>query len=197
MTQERLQPEFRLHRECAALTFLTIDRMPRDGSLGRTLRYRTGDMIWRLDDPANSIYFLLRGSVEVFTTDSEGRETLLRTIAPKHVFGEFCFCAPRRGQRRNFARALSETRALEINLDEFFDFLQKDLPALVSLVYTFCTRLSETEARVEVLGQRDAGQRLARLLLQLAMFASPSEPIHAAFDRASLQSDRSADLKTA
>jgi len=165
---ERLEPQFRIHRGCAALTNLTLDHLPRDGTVGRTRRYRKGEIIWRPDDLANSIYFLVRGSAEVLLTDSDGREIVLRIVEPKQVFGELCFCAARKGQRGNSARATAEAQVIEISLDEAFEYLQKNLPVLVSLIYTFCARLSETEGRVEVLSQRDAGQRLGRLLLQLA-----------------------------
>jgi CRP-like cAMP-binding protein len=140
-----------------------------DGTVGRTRHYREGEVIWRPDDLANSIYFLVRGLAEVLLIDSDGREILLRIVEPKQAFGELCFCTARNGQRRNTARATAETQVIEISLDEFFEYLQKNLPALVSLVYTFCTRVSETEGRVEVLSQRSARQRLGRLLLQLAL----------------------------
>ncbi len=49
-----------------------------------------------------------------------------------------------------------------------YSFLQNDRAALVALTYTFCTRLSAAEERVDALMHRDATGRLGRVLVSLA-----------------------------
>ena len=63
---------FSNHLSCHNLTGLSLEHLPKDGSLGRVRRYRKGADIWRPDDRANRIYFLNRGQVVVMSSDSEG-----------------------------------------------------------------------------------------------------------------------------
>jgi CRP-like cAMP-binding protein len=48
-----------------------------------------------------------------------------------------------------------------------YSFLQSDREALIALTYTFCTRLSAAEERVDILTHRNAEARLGRLLISL------------------------------
>ena len=60
-------PKFPHHRDCEALTGITLDHLPRDGSLGRVRRFTKGAFLWQPDDAADRIYFLRRGRVSVMT----------------------------------------------------------------------------------------------------------------------------------
>ena len=53
-------PRFPHHRDCEALTGITLDHLPRDGSLGRVRRFAKGAYVWQPDDAADRIYFLRR-----------------------------------------------------------------------------------------------------------------------------------------
>ena len=60
-------PKFPHHRDCEALTGITLDHLPRDGSLGRVRRFVKGAYLWHPDDAADRIYFLRTGRVVVMT----------------------------------------------------------------------------------------------------------------------------------
>lgn len=157
------------HHDCETLTSLTVENTPRDGSLGRTRRYRKGANVWRPDDRSDSIFFLQRGEIAIFAGDSEGRELVLGLISAGEPFGELCFCAPaKRLDRETHARVVVESEAVEVKLTDFMDYLQSNRDALVSLVFTYCVRLTDAQRRLEALAQRGAVERLGRLLLHLA-----------------------------
>ncbi len=44
---------------------LTLDHLPRDGSLGRVSHFAKGTYLWQPDDVADCIYFLQKGVVEL------------------------------------------------------------------------------------------------------------------------------------
>ncbi len=161
-------PEFINHLACQTLTRLTLDQLPRNGSLGRVRRFRKGTDIWRPEDHADRIYFLQRGQAAVMTGDAEGHEVIMRVIGAGEPFGEICFCAPAKGLRHTTARAVVASEALEIKHRDFVNHLQQNGKALTAFLFTFCERLSEMERRVEVLAHRGAEDRLGRLLLHLA-----------------------------
>jgi CRP/FNR family transcriptional regulator len=161
------KPKFPHHLDCEALTGVTLDHLPLDGSLGRVRRYAKGTHLWQSDDAADRIYFLRRGRVAVMTATPEQRPVLLRTIEADQPFGELCLCTSRTGTRGTAASALVACEVLEIKLAHFLRYLRQNREALKALLYTFCMRLTDAEHRVEVLAHRGAEQRLGRLMLRL------------------------------
>ena len=159
--------KFPNHLDCEALTGLTADHLPRDGSLGRVRRYTKGADLWQADDPADRVYFLRRGRVEIMTATPHERPVVLRTIEAGQPFGALCVCTSRAGTRDTTAHALVACEATEIKLSAFLDYLRQDRAALEALVCTLCLRLTDTEHRVEVLAHRGAEQRLGRLMIRL------------------------------
>jgi len=161
-------PKFPHHRDCEELPGITLDHLPRDGSLGRVRRFAKGAYLWRPDDAADRIYFLQKGRVVITTAKPHERPVALRTIEPEQPFGELCLCTVRTGIRGTSACALVESEALEIKLNNFLGYLHKDRAALDALMFTLCLRLTDAEHRIEVMAHRGAEQRLGRLLLRLA-----------------------------
>lgn len=155
------------HGNCRALTQLTLDHLPRDGSLGRRREYANGADVWRPDDRQDSIYFLLSGQIAVMFSDPEGRETILRAIKPGEPFGELCFCGKHK-LRVSIARALTASEAVEIDIADFMIYLQSNHDVLAAFIFLFCIRLADAERRIEILTHRGAEERLGRLLLHLA-----------------------------
>jgi len=164
-------PKFPHHRDCEALTGITLDHLPRDGSLGRVRRFAKGAFLWRPDGAADRIYFLRKGRVVVSTARPHERPVILRTIDPNQPFGELCRCSGRSGIRGTTASAVVASEAFEIKLSQFLGYLKQNRPVIEAMMFTLCLRLTDAEHRIEVMAHRGAEQRLGRLLLRLA--ASP------------------------
>lgn len=148
------EPQFTDHRDCQTLTGLTLEKLPRDGSLGRTRHYRKGANVWRSEDRANSVFFLRRGQVAIMMCDADGHDVIVRMIEEGEPFGELCFCSAEESVRQTNARAVVESEAVEIKFKGFLGYLQENREALTALVFTFCVRLADAEQRVEVLAHR-------------------------------------------
>jgi CRP-like cAMP-binding protein len=159
--------KFPHHLDCEALTGLTVEYLPHDGSLGGTRRYAKGTHLWESDDAADRVYFLRRGRVAIMTATPEHRPVLLRTVEAHQSLGELCLCTTRARTRGTTASALMASEAIEIKLDQFLGYLRQNREALEALVCTLCMRLTEAEHRVEVFAHRGAEQRLGRLILRL------------------------------
>ena len=157
------------HGDCEVLTGLTVDSVPRDGSLGRARSYRKGGDVWIPDDRSDSIFFLKSGQIAIVASDREGRELVLGVIEAGEPFGELCFCAPKKHfLRGTYARAVIKSEVLEIKLDAFLSYLQTSRDLLQAFTFTFCCRLSDCQRRVEFLAYRGAEERLGRVLLHIA-----------------------------
>jgi len=160
-------PRFPHHFDCEALTGITLDHLPRDGSLGRTRRYAKGADLWQADDAADRIYFLRRGRVAIMTATPDERPVVLRTVEVGQPLGELCLCAARTRTRETTARALVACEALEMKLGAFLGYLSQNREALDAFICTLCLRLTDTEHRVEIMAHRGAEQRLGRLMIRL------------------------------
>jgi CRP/FNR family transcriptional regulator, cyclic AMP receptor protein len=161
-------PKFPHHRDCEALTGITLDHLPRDGTLGRARHFAKGAFLWQPDDLADRIYFLRAGRVVITTAKPDDRPIALRTIEPDQPFGELCLCSVRTGLRGSTACALAASEVFEIKLNNFLGYLHTNRVALDALMFTLCMRLTDAEHRIEVMAHRGAEQRLGRLLLRLA-----------------------------
>lgn len=166
--QENEPQQFSTHLACQTLTGITLEHLPRDGSLGCVRSFAKGADIWCPADRADRIYFLERGQVAVMMGDARGHEVIMKVIAAGEPFGELCFCAQENGLFHTIGRAVVASVALQIRQKDFVNYLQKDRASLTAFVFTFCERLSDAERRLEVLTHRDAEGRLGSLLLHLA-----------------------------
>jgi CRP/FNR family transcriptional regulator len=160
-------PRFPHHRDCDALTGITLDHLPRDGSLGRVRRFAKGAELWHADDSADRIFFLRRGRVAILTATPDERPVVLRTVEVDQPFGELCLCTARTRTRATTARALVASEVIEIKLSQFLAYLRQSPEAVDALLCTMCLRLTEAEHRVEVFAHRGAEQRLGRLMIRL------------------------------
>jgi CRP-like cAMP-binding protein len=156
------------HEDCRALTSLTIEHLPPDGSLGHMRRYRRTANVWQPGDRSDRLYFLRHGQVALVVEDKDGREVLIRLVEKGEPFGELCFCGGPTAHRSTTARATAPCEVVEIRLPDFLEYLYGNRDALAALIFTFCIRLGETERRIEVLAQRGAEKRLGKLLFYLA-----------------------------
>lgn len=156
------------HQDCRTLTELTIEHLPQDGSLGRVLRCRKNSFVWQPNDISDKIYFLQKGQIVIIFSDSEGRETIVQKVEEGEAFGELCFCGKYKN-RGSFARAAVPGEAVAVTLADFMDYMQVNREVLAALVWTYCVRLADAQRRVEILAKRGAEERLAHLLLHLAV----------------------------
>jgi len=147
---------------------ITLDHLPRNGSLGRVRHFAKGKYLWQPDDVADCIYFLRKGRVMLMTAMPHERPVALHTIEPNQPFGESSLCSRRPDTRGTTAHAMAESEALEIKMSSFLSYLHENQAALDAFMFTLCARLKEASLRIEVMAHRGAEQRLGSLLLSLA-----------------------------
>lgn len=159
---------FNRHKDCQTLTELTIEHLPKDGSLGRKLRHRKDSFIWDADDCHNRIYFLEKGQIAVSFIDLHGHEAVVQNVEAGDVFGELCFCGADE-KDHSIARAVAASETIAVTLADFIDYMQTDREVLAALLGTYCMRLSDARSQIEILAYRGAEERLGHLLLHLAV----------------------------
>jgi len=156
------------HENCRALTEITVENLPADGSLGTLLQFPPRAFVWQPGDRADKIYFLKEGRVGITGVDREGREIVLGMIVAGEPFGELCFCGGPTEVRSTTATAVSESLVFEITIEDFIAYMQQSDEVLGRCLFTFCIRLSHSEKRIAILALRGVEERLGHTLLHLA-----------------------------
>lgn len=130
------------------------------------VEYRRGHVVYSPDDPAERLFILKRGEVEVSRMTPDGKKLVLARLGPGAVFGEMTVL----GQRlhRSFAEAVSDCLVCVMSRSDVERLLLGDPRIARRLVQMLGTRLAQIENQLEEFAFKSLSARLAGLLLRLA-----------------------------
>ncbi len=118
-------------------TYCTAEQMVRIAGIARQQRFKANEKIYASNDPADAMYCVAEG--EVCLESSEGG---VRTVGPKQTFGVQEILSDR--LRREDAWATSETLALVIETEDFFDLLSHNIEIVKALFRQLLRQKEET-----------------------------------------------------
>lgn len=142
-------------------------------SLGRTvLEYATNDTIFMQGQPADAVYFLLRGKVRLAVATQEGKEAIVATLASGEFFGEGCLA----GQPVRMATAISlaDSTLTRVEKPMMVRMLHEEPRMAELFVSHLVTRIIRYEADFIDQMFNSSEKRLARMLLLLSHFGKDS-----------------------
>ncbi len=167
---------FQAHEQCEALRAVVVESMMSEGLRAKRRGLRAGDLIWNPAAKPDRVFQLKSGRVRIVASDRRGNEILVRAVKPGEMFGEICFCSHADAPHGTTAIAACSTEILEAGYDDFRRKLNTDSTLMTSVLKLFCSRLAEADQRVQILAERDARQRLRKLLAHMAAFrGTPSK----------------------
>jgi uncharacterized membrane protein len=134
--------------------------------------FQPGQQVMTAGDTACAFSIIERGTVEVWLTDSDGKKVILDVLGPGKFFGELAMLA---GETRSAsATSAEEVATLELDRNEFFDFLRRRPDAALDVLIELGQRLKHTDdiLRTRVSrnpndaeeGHSSGGQRVADLI---------------------------------
>ncbi len=130
-------------------------------------------VIFKKDDPGDSMMAVIRGRVKICTYSADGKELVLNLIDRGGLFGEIALLDGR--PRTADAVALEETDLLVLSRNRFLPFLTANPEVTIRLFSVLCQRLRRTSEHLEDALFLEAPSRLARGLLRLAeAFGKPA-----------------------
>lgn len=136
--------------------------------------YKKGEVIYRQDDPAASVFYIQAGKVKVAVLSEQGREAVIAVLGTGDFFGEGCLSG--QALRMATATALGPCSITRISKTEIVNAIHEE-PAFAEL---FIAHLLARNSRVEedLTDQlfNSSERRLARTLLLLANFGKEGEP---------------------
>jgi len=152
---------FSLFKSC---TEPELDQLSRKVKL---TKYRRHDLIYDVDEPADKVYFLLKGNVKRASFSEQGREVIKEILHPTVMFGELCLVND--AKRRDFTQVISENAQVMV-------LFRSDLTRLMrinqswnlQLLHWFAQRLRQTESRLESMISKDARDRIIDFLKETA-----------------------------
>lgn len=132
-------------------------------------RYPAKSNIICAGDTADSLAYIVKGSVTVLIEDEEGREMIIAYLNSGDFFGELGLFEstgqPR--QRSAWVRAKSECEVAEISYERFRELARQEPDILYALGGQIAQRLRDTTRKVGDLAFFDVTGRVARCLLDL------------------------------
>jgi hypothetical protein len=105
----------------------TAEQVLQLASISNEIRFRPGDALFKQNDPPDSLYCIVEGRVELTSADHDAHQV---------VSGETCGVLDilRAELRSRDATAVSETHALLIEADDFFDLLATNVEIVRALL---------------------------------------------------------------
>jgi CRP/FNR family cyclic AMP-dependent transcriptional regulator len=134
-------------------------------------RYPSKSPIIRPGDVANTLYYVIDGSLAVMTEDEEGRELILAYVNAGDFIGEMgLFMEPEK--REVLVRTRTACELAEVSYERLFQLfdgiLKEECPRVLFMIATQLTkRLLQTSRKVSRLAFMDVTSRVARTLVDL------------------------------
>jgi CRP/FNR family cyclic AMP-dependent transcriptional regulator len=135
---------------------------------------KAGQVIFSQGDPADAIFYIVRGKVKIIVTSERGKEAMIAMLGEGDFFGDTCLI----GQPLRAATAISLTESTLIRFDKAEMLRVLDAESEFAGIFTLhlLTRKSRIEADFADHLLNSSEKRLARILLLLANFDRQGKP---------------------
>ncbi|AFZ46501.1 transcriptional regulator, Crp/Fnr family [Cyanobacterium stanieri PCC 7202] len=138
-------------------------------------KFERGKTIFFPGDPAERVYFLVKGAVKLSRLYEAGEEITVALLRENSIFGVLSLITGQKSDRFYHAVAFTPVELLSAPIEHFQRSLQ-DNPELSRLMLQgLSSRILQTEMMIETLAHRDMASRLVSFLLILCRdFGIPS-----------------------
>lgn len=138
-------------------------------------KYPAKELLIKVGQDADTLYYIIKGSVMVFMTDDEDKEVILSYLNQGDFIGEVGVFEET-PERTASVRAKSACEVAEIPYTKFKQLIQVNSDILIKLAQQMARRLHDTSQKVSDLTFLDVAGRIAQTLLNLA--AQPDAITH-------------------
>lgn len=134
----------------------------------RSVKYQAKETIFRQGDPADAVFYIEEGGVQITVVSDQGKEGVIAMLGPGEFFGEGCLA----GQELHMASATAVKEAIVVSIDKATMVrVLHEQPALSEMFMAFLlSRNIQIEADLVDQLFNSSERRLARVLLLLANF---------------------------
>jgi global nitrogen regulator NtcA len=118
-------------------------------------------------DPAERVYFLLKGAVKLSRVYEAGEEITVALLRENSVFGVLSLLTGNKSDRFYHAVAFTAVELLSAPIEQVEPALKENPELSMLLLRGLSSRILQTEMMIETLAHRDMGSRLVSFLLIL------------------------------
>ncbi len=129
--------------------------------------FERGKTIFFPGDPAERVYFLLKGAVKLSRVYEAGEEITVSLLRENSVFGVLSLITGQRSDRFYHAVAFTTVELLSAPIDRVQKALRDNPELSMLMLQGLSSRILQTEMMIETLAHRDMGSRLVSFLLIL------------------------------
>jgi CRP/FNR family transcriptional regulator, global nitrogen regulator len=129
--------------------------------------YERGKTIFFPGDPAEKVYFLMKGAVKLSRVYEAGEEITVALLRENSVFGVLSLVTGQRSDRFYHAVAFTPVELLSAPIDHVEKALNEHPELSMLMLKGLSSRILQTEMMIETLAHRDMGSRLVSFLLIL------------------------------
>lgn len=130
-------------------------------------RYKKRSLVIHSGEDAQSIYYIIKGSVAVYIEDERGREMIISYLNKGDFFGELGLF-DEISRRSAWVRAKVDCEVAEMSYERFTHLAREHQTLWFLLGNQLAVRLRATTVKVGDLAFLDVTGRVARILLELA-----------------------------
>lgn len=130
-------------------------------------KYPAKSTLIHAGEKAETLYYLIKGSVAVLVKDDEGKEMILSYLSQGDFFGELGLFDETK-ERTAWVKAKTSCEIAEISYKKFRQLIQVNPEILMFLTAQLARRLQNTSKQVTNLAFLDVTGRIAQTLLNLA-----------------------------
>jgi CRP-like cAMP-binding protein len=140
---------------------------------GRTvIDCEAGHAIYRQGEPADAVYFLLVGKVQLAVSSHDGKEAIVATLGPGEFFGEGCLVS--QAVRTGSATSVGPSTLAKVEEAMMARLLHENQGLAGIFIAHLLTRIVRGEADLVDQIFNSSEKRLARMLLLLSHFSKDS-----------------------
>ncbi|MFM2314824.1 MAG: nitrogen-responsive regulatory protein [Cyanobacteriota bacterium] len=137
--------------------------------------FERGKTIFFPGDPAERVYFLLKGAVKLSRVYEAGEEITVALLRENTVFGVLSLITGQKSDRFYHAVAFTSVELLSAPIEQVEKALQENPELALLMLRGLSSRILQTEMMIETLAHRDMGSRLVSFLLILCRdFGTPT-----------------------
>jgi CRP/FNR family transcriptional regulator, global nitrogen regulator len=129
--------------------------------------FERGKTIFFPGDPAERVYFLLKGAVKLSRVYEAGEEITVALLRENSVFGVLSLITGQRADRFYHSVAFTPVELLSVPIEQVEKALKENPDLSMLMLKGLSSRILQTEMMIETLAHRDMGSRLVSFLLIL------------------------------
>jgi global nitrogen regulator NtcA len=129
--------------------------------------FERGKTIFFPGDPAERVYFLLKGAVKLSRVYEAGEEITVALLRENSVFGILSLITGQKSDRFYHAVAFTAVELMSAPIDQVQRSLRENPELSTLMLQGLASRILQTEMMIETLAHRDMASRLVSFLLIL------------------------------